>query len=719
MQSRSWLAAVCLVGGLGGLWLAGCSAPPSSPLASEPYVYTPISKVQTNDPFLWLEDVTGDKQLEWVRDRNASSTYELTNSPSFEPLRQRLLSILDSRERIPYPQKLGEYLYNFWRDDQHVRGILRRTSLEEYRKAQPSWEIVLDLDKISADEGENWVWKGFDALHPDYERCLVMLSRGGADATVVREYDLVNKTFIADGFSLAEAKSDVSWKDRDNLYVGTDFGDGSLTDSGYPRVVKLWKRGTPLEEATEVFAGEATDVASSAVVDHDRGETYEWLMRAITFYSNETFLRRNDEWVKIEKPDDAEISTFGKHLLITLRSDWTVGGNTYPAGALLATPLQQHLDGKGDYAMLFEPTERKSLAGVSGTLHHLVVNELENVRNKVFILTPQSDGSWSRKALDAPEFGTVSVSGMDPDHSDDYWMTVTDFLSPSSLAIGTIGQPGQEQLKSLPSYFEAAGLKIEQFEAMSHDGVMIPYFQVSPADLKLDGNNPTLLYGYGGFEISLLSRYNPETGAAWMEKGYVYVLANIRGGGEFGPAWHQAALKEKRQNAYNDFIAVAEDLVRRRVTTPKRLGINGGSNGGLLMGNMLVQRPDLFGAIVCQVPLLDMRRFHVLLAGASWMGEYGNPDDPKEWNFLRRYSPYQNVRADVQYPRTFFTTSTRDDRVHPGHARKMVARMRSQGHDVLYYENIEGGHGGAANNPQRAYMQALAYSFLEKELTRP
>jgi prolyl oligopeptidase len=675
--------------------------------------------VQTNDPFLWLEDVTGNKQLEWVRDRNASSTYELTNSPSFEPLRQRLLSILDSRERIPYPQKLGEYLYNFWRDDQHVRGILRRTSLEEYRKAQPSWETVLDLDKVSADENENWVWKGFDALHPDYERCLVMLSRGGADATVVREYDLVKKSFIADGFSLAEAKSDVSWKDRDNLYVGTDFGDGSLTDSGYPRVVKLWKRGTPLAEAREVFAGEATDVASSAVVDHDRGETYEWLMRAMTFYSNETFLRRNDDWVKIEKPDDAEISTFGKHLLITLRSDWTVGGATYPAGALLATPLKDHLEGKRDYAMLFEPSERKSLAGVSGTLHHLVVNELENVRNKVFVLTPKDDGSWSRNALDAPEFGTVSVSGIDPDHSDDYWMTVTDFLSPSSLAMGTIGRPGQEQLKSLPSYFEAAGLKIEQFEAMSHDGVMIPYFQVSPADLKLDGNNPTLLYGYGGFEISLLSRYNPETGAAWMEKGYVYVLANIRGGGEFGPAWHQAALKEKRQNAYNDFIAVAEDLVRRRVTTPKRLGINGGSNGGLLMGNMLVQRPDLFGAIVCQVPLLDMRRFHVLLAGASWMGEYGNPDDPKEWNFLRRYSPYQNVRADVQYPRTFFTTSTRDDRVHPGHARKMVARMRSQGHDVLYYENIEGGHGGAANNPQRAYMQALAYSFLEKELTRP
>lgn len=719
MQSRFWMAAVCLVGGLGGLWLAGCTAPPASPLASEPYVYTPISKVQTNDPFLWLEDVTGDKQLEWVRDRNASSTYELTNSPSFEPLRQRLLSILDSRERIPYPQKLGEYLYNFWRDDRHVRGILRRTSLEEYRKAQPAWEIVLDLDKVSADENENWVWKGFDALYPDYERCLVMLSRGGADATVVREYDLVNKSFIADGFSLAEAKSDVSWKDRDSLYVGTDFGDGSLTDSGYPRVVKLWKRGTPLEEAREVFAGESTDVASSAVVDHDRGETYEWLMRAMTFYSNQTFLRRNDEWVKIEKPDDAEISTFGKHLLITLRSDWTVGGTTYPAGALLAIPLQQHLDGKRDYAVLFEPTDRKSLAGVSGTLHHLVVNELENVRNKVFILTPQSDGSWSRNALDAPEFGTVSVSGIDPDHSDDYWMTVTDFLSPSSLAMGTIGRPGQEQLKSLPSYFEAAGLKIKQFEAMSHDGVMIPYFQVSPADLKLDGNNPTLLYGYGGFEISLLSRYNPETGAAWMEKGYVYVLANIRGGGEFGPAWHQAALKEKRQNAYNDFIAVAEDLVRRRVTTPKRLGINGGSNGGLLMGNMLVQRPDLFGAIVCQVPLLDMRRFHVLLAGASWMGEYGNPDDPKEWNFLRRYSPYQNVRADVQYPRTFFTTSTRDDRVHPGHARKMVARMRSQGHDVLYYENIEGGHGGAANNPQRAYMQALAYSFLEKELTRP
>jgi len=716
MQPRTWLIALVAAGTSGSLILTGCSV---SRLPTNPYVYEPVSSVQTNDPYLWLEEVSGDQALEWVRDRNAFSTYELTNSPTFEPLRQRLLSILDSKERIPYVQKHGPHLYNFWRDNEHVRGILRRTSMAEYRKADPLWDVVLDLDQLAKAEDENWVWKGFDALYPDYERCLVLLSRGGADATVTREFDLIRKAFVTDGFTLPEAKSAVSWRDRDTLYIGTDFGPGSLTDSGYPRVVKLWKRGTSLDEAEMVFEGEAADVAVQAYVNHDRGRTYEWLGRAMTFYSNETRLRRGDDWVKIEKPDDAEVSTFADHLLLTLRSDWTIGGRTYPAGALLAIEVEQHLRGERDYAVLFQPGPRKSLARVSGTQHHLIINELEDVRDRLFLLTPTDNGTWDRRPLEAPAFGTVKAWGVDPDESDDYWMTVTDFLTPSSLSIGAVGQGGPEKLKSLPAFFATAGLRIEQFQALSHDGTLIPYFQVSPEAIKPDGDNPTLLYGYGGFEISLLSNYRPETGAAWLQKGYVYVLANIRGGGEFGPAWHQAALKANRQRAYSDFIAVAEDLIRRGVTSPKRLGISGGSNGGLLMGNMLVQRPDLFGAIVCQVPLLDMRRFHILLAGASWMGEYGNPDDPREWQFLRRYSPYHNVRPETDYPRTFFTTSTRDDRVHPGHARKMVARMMSQGHDILYYENIEGGHGGAANNPQRAFMQALAYSFLEKELTRP
>jgi len=700
---------------LAALFLVNCTM---SPLPSDPVVFRPISTVQTNDAYLWLEEVESQRALEWAAKQNERTTYELTNSPTFEPMRQRLLAILDSKERIPTVTKLGEHLYNFWRDEVQVRGVLRRTSMEEYRKQSPDWELVLDLDALAEAEGENWVYKGFAPLYPEYDRCLLFLSRGGADATVVREYDLVGKAFVEDGFQLPEAKSDVEWIDRDTLYVGTDFGPGSLTDSGYPRLVKRWRRGTGLEVSGLEYEGQKTDVWARAVVVHDRGRTYELLVRGITFFSNQTFFRREGKWVEVEKPADAEVSTFADQLLLTLRSEWELGSTTYPAGALLAIGVDRFFEGGRDFAVLFRPTPRKSLAGVSGTRHHLILNELEDVKNQLSVLTLR-EGQWERRPMVVPGAGTVSAWGVDPDESDEYWMSMTDYLTPSSLYLGVVDGGEPERLKSLPEFFESSNLKIEQFEAVSHDGTMIPYWQVGPQDLKLNGNNVTLLDGYGGFEISRLSQYDPLTGAGWLERGHVYVVANIRGGGEFGPGWHQAALKANRQVAYNDFIAVAEDLIRRRVTSPKRLGITGGSNGGLLMGNMLVQRPDLFGAIACHVPLLDMRRYHVLLAGASWMGEYGNPDLPEEWAFMRRYSAYHNVRPDQRYPRTFFTTSTRDDRVHPGHARKMVAKMQAQGHDVVYYENIEGGHGGAANNGQRAYVKALSLAFLEKALTRP
>lgn len=691
-----------------GVLAVGCASRSSAPADA-------AASRSAEDPYLWLEEVTGEKALAWARAQNRESTGELTNRPSFEPLRQRLLAQYDSKERIPYATRLGPYLYNFWRDDQHVRGILRRTSFAEYRKTEPQWETVLDLDLLAKAENENWVWHGYDALHPNYDRCLVSLSRGGADANVVREFDLTTRAFVTNGFVLPEAKSNVGWRDRDTLYVGTDFGPGSLTSSGYPRVVKEWRRGAPLEQARLVGEGRESDVSVGASVVHDRGFTYEFLRREITFFSNETFLRRGDQWEKIEKPDDAEVGTFADQILLTLRSDWTVGGKSYPAGALLAAPMTSYLRGERNLSVLFAPTDRKSLAGVSGTRQRLIVNELENVRNRLYLLTPK-EGSWDRRPFEAPAFGTVSAWGMDPEHSEEYWLTVTDFLTPSSLYHGEIGKGAPEKLKSLPSFFRTEGLRIEQFEAVSRDGTRVPYFQVSRQGLALNRRHPTLLEGYGGFEISMLSDYDPTAGAAWMEAGGVYALANIRGGGEFGPKWHQAALKANRQRAYDDFIAVAEDLVRRGVTEPRRLGIVGGSNGGLLMGNMLVQRPDLFGAIVCAVPLLDMRRYSQLLAGASWMGEYGNPDLPEEWEFLQRYSPYHLVRKNQKYPRVLFTTSTRDDRVHPGHARKMVAKMKAQGHDVLYYENIEGGHGGAANNAQRAFMWALSYTFLRHEL---
>ena len=670
------------------------------------------------DRFLWLEDVTGDKPLEWARARNAESAKVLA-TPEMAALEKRILDILDSKEKIPSVQKLGPWYYNFWKDAKNPRGLWRRTTLAEYRKPEPAWETVIDVDALGALEKENWVWHGAQCLKPGYRLCLVSLSRGGADADVVREFDLETKAFVKDGFFLPEAKNRVSWLDRDQLYVGTDFGPGSLTTSGYPRIAKVWRRGTPLSAAETVFEGQAGDVAVGAFRDHTRGFERDFVQRAITFYTNELFLRRDGKLVKIDKPDSANGSVHRDLLLLQLREDWAVSGRTYPAGALLATDFEAFLKGERRFEVLFEPGERRSLElfnPFSPTRHHILVNALDNVKSSVYAIG-RKDGRWVREPLPGlPEFGTAEATAVDEEESDDYFVTVSDYLSPTRLALGTVGRGAPETLKQLPAFFDTAGLVISQHEATSKDGTRIPYFQVSKQSLTLDGKNPTLLYGYGGFEVSELPEYNAGVGAAWLEKGGVYVVANIRGGGEFGPKWHQAALKANRHRAYEDFIAVGEDLIRRKVTSTPHLGIRGGSNGGLLMGNMLTLRPDLWGAVVCQVPLLDMRRYHTLLAGASWMGEYGNPDDPKEWGFIQGFSPYHQLKAGVKYPPTLFTTSTRDDRVHPGHARKMMARMSEMGQDVLYYENIEGGHGGAANNQQAAHMAALAYTFLWQRL---
>jgi prolyl oligopeptidase len=669
------------------------------------------------DPNLWLEDITGEKALQWVRAHNSVSTRQLESAPGFQALQNRLLDILNSRQRIPQVTKHGPFYYNFWRDAKNPRGLWRRTSLEEYKKSVPAWETVLDLDQLAATEKENWVWHGYIILKPSNDRCLVELSHGGADAAVIREFDLTTKQFVPDGFTVPEAKSEVAWRDRDTLYVGTDFGPDSLTTSGYPRIIKQWQRGTPLSLARTVFEAKPSDESAAASVDHDHGEVYEWMHRLPTFFTDEMFLRRGEQWVRIDKPADAILQTFGKLLLLRLRSDWTVNHKTFPAGSLIAENLEDYLRGKRDLSVLFEPSARVSLSASADTQHYLVLTELDNVHSRPWLLR-FSGGQWERTPIAAPAFGSVGIEGIDPDESDEYFMTETDFLTPSSLLLGAAGQTGAEKIKSLPAFFDASGLEIQQFEAESKDGTRVPYFQVGRKGLKLDGQNITLLTGYGGFQIPELPAYSASRGAAWLERGGVFVLANIRGGGEFGPTWHEAARKENRQRAYDDFIAVAEDLETRGVTSPKRLGIEGRSNGGLLMGVMLTERPDLFGAIHCGSPLLDMRRYNKLLAGASWMDEYGDPDKPEDWAYIQKYSPYQNVRADRIYPPILITTSTRDDRVHPGHARKMAARLEEQGHQVLYYENIEGGHGAAANNRQAAYMDALAYTFLWTELSR-
>jgi prolyl oligopeptidase len=670
-----------------------------------------------DDDLIWLEDVTGERSMEWVKARNAESTAALSSEPGFDALKERLRGIYDSTDRIPYVSKQGEYFYNFWRDGEHPKGIWRRTTLASYRTDKPEWDVIIDVDALGEAEGESWVWDGASCLRPTYERCLVALSRGGADATVTREFDVPSRSFVDGGFALPEAKGSLRWIDIDHVYASTDFGEGTLTDSGYPRQVKRWTRGTPLADAKLEFEGDVKDVSVSAWHDDTVGFEGDYLWRGTTFFTNQMYVLKKGEWVKLDKPDSAVARSWRGWLLFELRDDWEIAGKTYKAGSLLATDQKKWLKGKRAVQVLFEPTERTSLSSFTGTRNHLILNVLDNVKNSLSVLTPGKK-AWTRAPLPGvPEYGTVGASAVDPDEGDAFFLTVSDYLSPSSLAYGTIGGAAPETLKSLPALFDASGLTVSQHMATSKDGTKIPYFQVAPDDMPLDGSTPTLLYGYGGFEVSLLPYYSSSVGASWLEKGGVYVVANIRGGGEFGPRWHQAALKEKRHKAYEDFIAVGEDLIARKVTTPAHLGIMGGSNGGLLMGNMYTMRPDLWGAVVCRVPLLDMRRYHTLLAGASWMGEYGDPDDPEQWAFIKGFSPYHNIDAATDYPPMLITTSTRDDRVHPGHARKMAARLHELGiTDTIYYENIEGGHGGAANNEQRAFMDAMGWTFLWKQL---
>lgn len=670
------------------------------------------------DPFQWLEAVDSDEALDWVRARNAASTGVVTEAPGFTELQQRLLAVYDSKERIPGVGERAGHWYNFWRDDVHPRGVWRRTTRESYTSGDTQWETLLDLDALSAAEDENWVWKGSDCLPPEHTKCLLDLSRGGADATVLREFDLATLSFVEGGFELPESKGGASWIDADTVYVATDFGQGSMTDSGYARIVKRWSRGTPLEDAEVVFEGKQEDVSVGAWRDHTPGFVRDFVYRSMTFYSNEIFLQTPKGLKKIDKQDSANASVWKEWLLLELREAWTVDGTTYPAGSLLVAPFNRWMKGKRTVQALFTPTERSSLAGFSVTKDHLLLNTLEDVKNRIEVLTPGKK-SWTRAPMvGLPDNVTVHVSGVDSDTTNAVWVRASGYTTPSTLAWAKDPSTRPDTLRQLPAFFTSDGLAVSQHFATSKDGTKVPYFQVAREDLVLDGTTPTLLYGYGGFEVSLTPGYSAGVGAGWLEKGGVYVVANIRGGGEYGPRWHQAALKENRPRAYEDFAAVGEDLVARGVTAPSKLGIRGGSNGGLLMGNMLTLYPDHWGAVLCQVPLLDMRRYHLLLAGASWMGEYGDPDVAEEWAYIQTWSPYHNVDTTAAYPPVLFTTSTRDDRVHPAHARKMAAKLLDGGEDgVLYYENIEGGHGGAANNKQSSFMEALGYTFLWHTLT--
>lgn len=670
------------------------------------------SAAAQQDAFQWLENVEGKKSMEWVTARNAETRAKLKDDAGFAKLKDDLLVVLNSKDRIPGIYKMGDFVYNFWTDAANPHGVWRRTTLEEYRKATPAWETVLDIDAIGKAENVNWVFKGANCREPVYDRCLISLSRGGADAVTVREFDIASKSFVKDGFTLPEAKLSADWRDLNSIYVATDFGAGSMTDSGYPRIIKEWKRGTPLQNATTLLEGKTTDMSVSAQLSRHQDHQYELLHRQITFYTAEHFYRNGDKLNRLDVPAKADIGFFRDQMLVTLREDWIVNGKTYVSGSVLATGFDSFKQGGREFTVLFTPSASTSYVGAAETKNFLLLQTLEDVKSRLTEWKLE-DGKWSSRQVNLPTMGAVGVAGWDAENSDAYTLSFSDYLTPAVYMMANAGSDQRELLKSAPAFFDASAYETVQQFATSKDGTKVPYFVVKRKDAKLDGNNPTLLYGYGGFLVPLTPSYSGGLGKSWLEKGGVYVVANIRGGGEYGPRWHEAALKGNRQRAYDDFAAAAQDLISKKITSPRHLGAMGGSNGGLLAGVALTQRPDLFNAVVSQVPLLDMQRFNKLLAGASWMGEYGNPDVKAEWDFIRRYSPYHNVKAGVKYPNVLFITSTRDDRVHPGHARKMAAKMLKQGHkNVWYYENIEGGHGGAANNEQRADMSAITYTFL-------
>lgn len=666
------------------------------------------------DPNIWLEEVEGKKALDWVVAQNNKSLAELQGNPRYKQIESELRKNILAEDRIPDPGLFDGQIYNFWQDKKHVRGIWRQTSKTEYARAKPQWVTIIDVDKLAIDEKENWVWHGADCSR-ETKTCLVSLSRGGKDADVVREFDLAKREFVKGGFVSPEAKQMVSWFDKETVIIGTDFGKGSLTLSGYPRILKVWKRQTDLSQAKVIFEGQPNDVWVYAMqIERPEGKEV-FIGRGKTFYEKELYyVRPNLQIEKIEIPLKHKFRGLYKNfVLIEMDAPWLVGKESYKTGDLVAVDFKSNLK-QPRTALAFRPLERQALSRVAISKNRTILSILDNVKGKILDLQ-NVDGTWKTREIPFEQKGTIGIATADP-FEDRIYVMFESHLSPDTLYLFKGTSDRYVKVKSLPARFNAKNIAVDQFEVKSRDGTIIPYFVMRPKNLKFDGTAPTILYGYGGFQIPQLPVYMPNPGKVWVEKGNVWVDANIRGGGEFGPSWHEAALKENRQKAFDDFIAVAEDLIARKITSPRRLGIQGGSNGGLLVGATFTQRPDLLNAVVCEVPLLDMLRFHKLLAGHSWTAEYGNPDDPKMREVLAKYSPYQNVFADKKYPNVLFITSTKDDRVHPGHARKMAAKMMSQGHGVMYYENIEGGHGAAANLEQRIRMRALEFSYLYKQL---
>jgi len=675
---------------------------------------------QTDEDHLYLEEVLGEKALTEVKKWNSRTLDRLMADPLFKQMNNEVLEIVNSKDKIPYVSYRGGEVHNFWQDEQHERGVWRKSTMNSYLSDSPVWETVLDFDELSKNENKNWVYKGNNCLSPDYEFCIVSLSDGGKDAVIRREFNTKTQSFVVDGFITQESKGSMDWIDKDTAIIGVDFGKNTMTDSGYPMVSKIWKRGTPLSNAVEIDRGKKTDVGYwGGVTELSDGRREIFTTRAITFYNTEYywFPLKSDgsssTKVKFPVPEKSNLSgEFKGQILLKLNESW----RGFNLGDLVSFSINDFMkNGKIDHInLVFSPNEKSSIGNFGVTKSKVLMSIYLDVKGSAYEFDWDGD-NWTSNKLAFPSNGSVSI-GSTNNKEEVAFISAESFLNPDTLYTYNTATSKKFKAKSLPSWFDAEKMVSEQFFVASTDGTQIPYFIVRGKNTKMNGTNPTLLYGYGGFEVSLYPSYSATRGKLWLERGGIYILANIRGGGEYGPKWHQAGLKTKRQRIYDDFIAVAEDLIEKGITSHQHLGIEGGSNGGLLMGVMFTQRPDLFNAVICAVPLLDMMRFHTLLAGASWMGEYGNPDDKIEGNFLRSISPYHNIDPEGDYPEVFFITSTKDDRVHPAHARKVAKRMEDQGHKFLYYENIDGGHSAAANLKETAKRIALQHTYLMQKL---
>ncbi len=682
---------------------------------------TPVAGVPgpEQDPYIWLEQARSPEALEWVAKENERTLAAFEADPRYAQLKAEALAIFDSEDRIPFVSIRPDGLYNFWQDKANPKGLLRRTTLESYRSDKPVWETVLDVDALAKAEGKEWVYQGSTCLPPAETKCMIALSDGGEDATIMREFDMASKQFVPGGFVLdAKSQGGIEWVDADTLLVSRSFGEGTLTESEYPFTTREWKRGTKIEDAPEIFRGDAKDVSSGATLLRDNEGTIHARMayRGLSFHERAYYVEKDGKWLQLDLPKKA--SPFGivdGHMLLSTDEDWTTGGQTFAADSLIAVDLEEwKKDPNGaKKTLVWAPGPKQTKQGGAVTGGGLFVTLLDNVVGKVLEFN-YVGGKWVSKPVTLPDNATLGIAASS-DTTDQIMYTVTGFLEPTTLYY-SVGGAAPAVLKTSPAYFDPAGMDVEQYEATSKDGTKIPYFIVKPKGMKADGTTATLLTGYGGFQVPRLPGYLGSTGKMWVEKGGAYVLANLRGGGEFGPQWHQTAIRENKQRTWDDFIAVGEDLEKRGFTSPQHLGIQGGSQGGLLVGTFLTQRPDLLGAAIVQIPLFDMLRYHLIGRGASWIGEYGDPRIPEQRKWIEGYSPYQKIVAGVDYPSPFLWASTADDRTHPAHARKAAAKLKELGQPYYYFEDTTGGHSGGVDNDQRAKLQALQFIYLMQRL---